>query len=128
MGSLVTYRCRKAAAENPQQLFVNTAEMSESSFAFAAKNVFDLVSYYSLNVCASDFQIFARVKDRRISEQCLADTCRQAKTKVGVDVILQTAERAASRSWSSGTPMASLRAPPFALMILTYSCGTEDAP
>ena len=43
-------------------------------------------------------------------------------------LILHTAIRAAWRSWSSGTPMASFRAPPLALMSSTYLGVTEDAP
>ena len=41
-------------------------------------------------------------------------------------LILQTESFAASRSCSSGTPMALGILPPWSLIIFTYSCGTEE--
>ena len=43
-------------------------------------------------------------------------------------LILHTARFAASLNCSSGIPIASGIAPPYSLTILTYSCGTLDAP
>ena len=43
-------------------------------------------------------------------------------------LILQTESFAASRSCSSGTPMALGILPPWSLIIFTYSCGTEEEP
>ncbi len=43
-------------------------------------------------------------------------------------LILHTADLAARRSCSSGMPIASLSLPPWLLMIVTYSCGTDDDP
>ena len=89
--------------------------------AVAAENVGNLMLYHLANGISRRSEVLARIKVIRM----LAVIARRRSESM---LILQTAFCAASLSCSSGMPMAPGMLPPFSLMILTNSCGTEDEP
>ena len=85
--------------------------------AVAAQNVDQLVGDHVLDSLTSRLQVLTRIEVIRMLVEVLADRSGDSQTNIGVDIDLADGDLAASRSWSSGMPMASFSAPPYLLMM-----------